>query len=360
MAPVYRFADFVLDTGNRRLIRGGSPVALSARYFDALVLLVSEAGRLVEKQRFFDEVWGGAVVGDEALTQCVKTIRKCLGDAASSPRFIETVPKHGYRFVGDVHGCVHPGATAGMASLRARFCLLAMTLFGVAGGGSAGLLGGLLYGGAIAYGAEVREGASAVLVLLIALNVIVGATGAFGVCLGAALAKRLIGRAEWLPLGGAIGGAAIGWATQTLGIDAFTLALGFAPTRLTGAVEGVALGMAVGFGLWLEMRWRGWKGVGASGAICAVIGGLIVQSGGTLMAGSLFSLSQSFELTPRVLDRLSPFADSIAHLASWHVALGAVEAGIFGSLVILGASLRHGTLSLRSGGGGAPILRRKS
>jgi len=74
----------------------------SARYLDALALLVREAGRLVSKDRFLEDVWNGVPVTDEALTQCIKTLRGKLGDDASNPRFIETVPKHGYRFIAPV------------------------------------------------------------------------------------------------------------------------------------------------------------------------------------------------------------------------------------------------------------------
>src|SRR5438132_4448246 len=98
----YRFEDFRLDAGNRQLLRNGKPVALNSKYLDVLLLLVRHNGQLVEKQRIFDEVWDGVFVTDAALTQCIKDIRKQLGDDASSPRYIKTVPKHGYIFIGDV------------------------------------------------------------------------------------------------------------------------------------------------------------------------------------------------------------------------------------------------------------------
>src|SRR5262245_2008613 len=97
----YRFDRFTLDPGNRQLWRDQAPVALNARYFDALTLLVREQ-TLVSKERFLDEVWLGVPITDDALTQCVKTLRKQLGDDAASPRFIATVPKHGYRFIAPV------------------------------------------------------------------------------------------------------------------------------------------------------------------------------------------------------------------------------------------------------------------
>src|ERR671921_2667650 len=98
----YSFADFLLDPDDRQLRRDGAPVELNARYLDALALLVREQGKLVTKDRFLDEVWRGVPVTDEALTQCIRTLRRQLGDSASRPRFIETVPKHGYRFIAQV------------------------------------------------------------------------------------------------------------------------------------------------------------------------------------------------------------------------------------------------------------------
>ena len=94
MAPgCFRFGPFLLNPADRRLMRDGAPVELNARYLDALALLVREQGRLVSKDRFLDEVWRGVPVTDEALTQCIRTIRRQLGDDAVRPRFIETVPK---------------------------------------------------------------------------------------------------------------------------------------------------------------------------------------------------------------------------------------------------------------------------
>ena len=99
---VYRFDNFYLDGGNRRLLRDGLPVALNSKYLDVLLLLVSRCGQLVEKASIFEEIWSGVFVTDAALTQCIKDIRKQLGDDAANPRYIKTVPKHGYVFIGEV------------------------------------------------------------------------------------------------------------------------------------------------------------------------------------------------------------------------------------------------------------------
>ena len=108
-------------------------VDLNARYFDALALLVREAGTLVSKDRFLAEVWRGVPVTDEALTQCIRTLRRLLGDDASRPRFIETVPKHGYRFIAPVEaigGDAKPASSAEAVGRNDRFDLRQFVLLG--------------------------------------------------------------------------------------------------------------------------------------------------------------------------------------------------------------------------------------
>ena len=100
-AKGFRFDDYVLDIQNRQIRRKHAVLPLSSRYFDVLVLLVSNSGQLVEKNRIFDEVWEDVIVSDTALTQCIKSIRKQLEDDASNPRYVKTVPKHGYVFIGE-------------------------------------------------------------------------------------------------------------------------------------------------------------------------------------------------------------------------------------------------------------------
>ena len=135
----------MLDPEDRRLSRDGAQVQLNARYLDALTLLVREEGRLVTKDRFLEEVWRGVPVTDEALTQCIRTLRRQLGDDASRPRFIETVPKHGYRFVAAVDSVAMPIAAVSPAHFSVREAVL-LGGAGTVGGGLAGFVGGLFYG----------------------------------------------------------------------------------------------------------------------------------------------------------------------------------------------------------------------
>ncbi len=116
----FHFDDFWVDATNRQLWRSNEPLPLNSKYFDVLLLLVSESGKLVEKQRIFEEVWGNVFVTDAALTQCIKDIRKQLGDDASNPRFIKTVPKHGYIFIGKVMATSGAGQAGNGAAAVAR------------------------------------------------------------------------------------------------------------------------------------------------------------------------------------------------------------------------------------------------
>jgi DNA-binding winged helix-turn-helix (wHTH) protein len=98
-STAYRFAGFVLSPARRALAKDGRDVPLIPRYFDLLVLLVSERHRAVHRQEIFDRVWADVVVSDGALTQAIRTIRRVLDDDPREVRFIRTVSRHGYQFV---------------------------------------------------------------------------------------------------------------------------------------------------------------------------------------------------------------------------------------------------------------------
>lgn len=99
---IYEFRNFRLDAAERRLLRDGAPVTLPSKAFDLLLTLVENRGRLVEKDEIFASVWRDQIVEESNLTVHVSQIRKALGETKRNPRFIETVPGYGYRFVGDV------------------------------------------------------------------------------------------------------------------------------------------------------------------------------------------------------------------------------------------------------------------
>lgn len=102
MSQVYRFGPFTLDVGRRRLLRDGESVLVPPKALDVLEVLLEHRGRTVEKDDLMRRVWPDTIVEEANLTQSVFMLRRALGDEPSEPRYISTVARRGYRFVGDV------------------------------------------------------------------------------------------------------------------------------------------------------------------------------------------------------------------------------------------------------------------
>lgn len=101
-AQSFNFGNFTLDLEKRLLLRDGEPVPLTPKAFDTLALLVRRSGHVVGKDELLDEIWADAFVEESTIAQNVFTLRKALGQNHTGNQFIETVPKHGYRFIADV------------------------------------------------------------------------------------------------------------------------------------------------------------------------------------------------------------------------------------------------------------------
>ena len=99
MSSLYEFGRFVLDPAEHRLTLDGEVVAVTPKAFDILVALVQRAPRLVTKEQLMKEVWPDSFVEEANLTVHVSALRKTLSDAGDQDRYIETVPRRGYRFV---------------------------------------------------------------------------------------------------------------------------------------------------------------------------------------------------------------------------------------------------------------------
>lgn len=100
---IVRFGGFELDPVTGELWRHGEPVDLPPQPARLLALLAQTPGRIVSRDRIQDEVWSDTVVEfDQAINNAVRQVRDALGDDASDPRFIETVPRRGYRFIARV------------------------------------------------------------------------------------------------------------------------------------------------------------------------------------------------------------------------------------------------------------------
>ena len=99
-ARVFRFGPFEADLRNRQLLQNGAPVSLQGQPFDVLALLLEHAGQLVTREQLRARLWpSGAVVEfDHSIHAAVTKVRDVLGEQADHPRYIATVPRHGYRF----------------------------------------------------------------------------------------------------------------------------------------------------------------------------------------------------------------------------------------------------------------------
>ncbi len=99
---LYEFGAFRLDARELMLLRDGQYIPLTPKALETLVVLVEHGGRIVEKEELHRQIWPDTVVEDVSLAKNVSTLRKTLGESESH-RYIETVPRRGYRFVAEVH-----------------------------------------------------------------------------------------------------------------------------------------------------------------------------------------------------------------------------------------------------------------
>lgn len=353
---VYRFNRFELDPEDRRLTKDGATVEVSGRYLDALALMVSEAGRLVTKDRFLDEVWKGVPVTDEALTQAIRSLRRALGDDAARPRMIETAPRHGYRFIAPVtvveagDAVVEASAIGGLMTTARAWPrtgpdrtdwdrLFSIGRAGTLGGAMAGAIGGLIYGALGVLGGE-GAGVSGVLVM-VCVTAVVGMAGGAGVGFGIAGGEQTVPGVLGRVFGGAVGGLLVGSVVRLLGLDAFELLFGRAPGAITGTLEGAILGAAVGAGLVLGERIGGaWKRRAIAGGLTgAVAGAGIALIGGRLLIGSLETLARAFPDSRLTLEPVGAlFGETGLGPVSRAVASG-LEGLLFSACVVVAIAL---------------------
>lgn len=98
----YDFENFRLDVENEKLLKDNEPVLLTQRAFMILHLLVQNAGKLVKKEQLISEIWLGDFVEDANITQQIYILRKTLGNSKNGKPLIQTLPKRGYSFVGEI------------------------------------------------------------------------------------------------------------------------------------------------------------------------------------------------------------------------------------------------------------------
>ena len=98
----YDFDEFRLDARRRVLTRDGQPISIKPKALETLLLLVQHHDRILEKDELMARLWPDTIVEEANLTQNIFVIRKALGEVPGEQRFIATVARQGYRFVGDV------------------------------------------------------------------------------------------------------------------------------------------------------------------------------------------------------------------------------------------------------------------
>lgn len=98
----YAFGTCEVHVTARKLLRDGTPIPLPSRAFDTLVYLLRHRNQIVEKDALIAAVWQGSFVSDDSLVHCISVLRRALQDEAERPLLIATVPRRGYRFIGEV------------------------------------------------------------------------------------------------------------------------------------------------------------------------------------------------------------------------------------------------------------------
>src|SRR5215467_10563079 len=114
---IYEFGPFRLDATEHLLLCEGESVPLTPKAFDLLLALVERHGHLLEKEELLKKVWPDTFVEEANLASNISLLRKALGDGENGQRYIETVPKRGYRFVAGVT-CLNGEEQAGREPAR--------------------------------------------------------------------------------------------------------------------------------------------------------------------------------------------------------------------------------------------------
>src|ERR671928_2088788 len=98
----YVFGEFRVDVKERILLKENREVPLTPKVFDTLLVLLENSGHTLTKKELMQRVWPDSFVEENNLAQNISILRKALGEGSTGQRFIETVPKRGYRFVAGV------------------------------------------------------------------------------------------------------------------------------------------------------------------------------------------------------------------------------------------------------------------
>ena len=123
---LFRFGTFEADSDTGELRRAGRPLSLQEQPFRLLLALLERPAEIVTRAELRERLWGETHVDfEEGLNTAVRKLRDVLGDSASNPRFIETLPRRGYRFIAPVESLADPALVPEpLKPVRARYWLL--------------------------------------------------------------------------------------------------------------------------------------------------------------------------------------------------------------------------------------------
>ena len=99
---LYRFGRYSVDVGERLLFDGTDVISLTPKVFDTLLFLIENVGHVLSKEEIMEKVWSDSFVEENNLAQNISILRRSLGERIGGIKFIETVPKRGYRFIAPV------------------------------------------------------------------------------------------------------------------------------------------------------------------------------------------------------------------------------------------------------------------
>ena len=122
-SQIERFADFELDLRSRELRRDGARIPLQDQPLQVLAILLEHAGEVVARDEFRQRLWPADtfVDFDNSLNTAINKIREALGDSAADPRFVETLPRRGYRFIALLNEPIGPQASEPATQARSAF-----------------------------------------------------------------------------------------------------------------------------------------------------------------------------------------------------------------------------------------------
>jgi TolB-like protein/Tfp pilus assembly protein PilF len=114
----WRFGPYELDAIERSLLRNNQPIRLTPRPFETLLVMVQNAGHLIDQETFIRSVWKDTTVENGNLAHNISVLRRLLGVDSDGSRYIETIPRHGYRFIAPVEASTACGTSSAKSRLN--------------------------------------------------------------------------------------------------------------------------------------------------------------------------------------------------------------------------------------------------